>query len=153
MGPRPYRLVFYAESNGDEPVARWLRELPEVERYALGSAMDGLLQQGGPLLAFLRPQYCSSLGGGLYEFRLEDVTEELLRELGKRPRHALLAARSRNLFRVFFHPFGNRLLLLLAGYDKAKRPSATYQGQQIRLARKRLADWQRRQPPTRRRGT
>ncbi len=110
MGPRPYTLVFYAEPNGDEPVARWLRELPDVERYALGSAMDGLLQQGGPLLP------------------------------------------TRNLFRVFFHPFGRRLLLLLVGYDKAKRPSPTYQGQQVRLARKRLATWQERQDLIRRQG-
>ena len=45
------------------------------------------------------------------------------------------------LFRVFFHPHGNKLLLLLVAYNKAKHPSPSYQNAQIRLARKRLADW------------
>lgn len=93
----------------------------------------------------LRPQYCSSLGGGLYEFRLEDVSEELLRQLGKKVRKALIRVPVKALFRVFFHPHGNRLLLLLAAYDKAKHTSPTFQNKQISLARKRLTDWQARQ--------
>jgi len=31
------------------------------------------------------------------------------------------------LFRVFFHPHGDKVLLLLGGYDKAKHSSSTYQ--------------------------
>ena len=150
LAPRPYRLEFYQDTGGDAPVERWLQELSAIERYALGSAMDGLLQQIGPELAMLRPQYCSSLAGGLYEFRLEDVSEELLRQLGKKPRAALLRAPIKALFRVFFHPHGNRLLLLLGAYDKAKHPSTTYQGKQIKLARKRLAQWQARRQRGRR---
>lgn len=145
MASRPYRLEFYEGADGDVPVLRWLQALPEIEAYALGSAMDGLLQQTGPELALLRPQYCSSLGGGLFEFRLEDVSEDMLRHLGKKTRPAVLRVPVKVLFRVFFHPHGNRVLLLLAGYDKAKHPSRTYQDKQIKLARKRLADWQVRQ--------
>jgi DNA-binding XRE family transcriptional regulator len=72
--PAPYQLEFYVDAAGNSPVERWFQELEEVEAYALGSALDGLLQESGPLLCFLRPQYASSLGRGLYEFRLEDVT-------------------------------------------------------------------------------
>ena len=104
--------------------------------------MDGLLQQSGPLLCVLRPQYASSLGGGLYEFRFQDLTEDLLRQLGKKARRSLLESPQKVLFRVFFHPHGDKVLLLLGGYDKAKHSSSTYQNAQIQIARKRLADWQ-----------
>src|SRR5258707_15254317 len=81
MPLRPYRLAFYVDVRGDSPVERWLQQLDPVAAYALGSAMDGLLQQSGALLCVLRPQYASSLGGGLYEFRFQDLTEDLLRQL------------------------------------------------------------------------
>ncbi len=141
MPPRPYRLAFYVDARGDSPVERWLQELDPVAAYALGSAMDGLLQQSGPLLCVLRPQYASSLGGGLYEFRFQDLTEDLLRQLGKKARRSLLEAQQKVLFRVFFHPRGDKVLLLLGGYDKAKHSSPRYQSAQIQLARKRLSDW------------
>jgi hypothetical protein len=123
-------------------VAYHAEELDPVAAYALGSAMDGLLQQSGPLLCVLQPQYASSLGGGLFEFRFQDLTEDLLRQLGKKARRSLLEAQQKVLFRVFFHPHGDNVLLLLGGYDKAKHSSPTYQNTQIQLARKRLADWQ-----------
>src|SRR5205823_9143953 len=95
MPPRPYRLAFYLDARGDSPVERWLEELDPVAAYALGSAMAGLLLQSGPLLCVLRPQYASSLGGGLYEFRFQDLTEDLLRQLGKKARGACSSPRRR----------------------------------------------------------
>ena len=117
MTLRPYRLEFYTDPNGDSPVERWFQELEAVEAYALGSAMDGLLQQSGALLCVLRPQYASSLGGGLYEFRFQDLTLDLLQQLGKKARRSLLQTQKKVLFRVFFHAYGDKVLLLLGGYD------------------------------------
>lgn len=142
MPPRPYRLEFYEDEKGDSPVERWFESLAVQEAYVLGSAMDGLLQQSGPLLCTLRPQYAKALGDGLYEFRLQDLSADLLVQLGKKPRHELLKALPKMLFRVFFHVHGEKVILLLAGYDKAKNPSPTFQNKQIQLARKRLASWQ-----------
>jgi len=51
-------------------------------------------------------------------------------------------AKQKVLFRVFFHPHGDKVLLLLGGYHNAKHTSSTHQNAQIQLARKRLADWQ-----------
>jgi hypothetical protein len=48
------------------------------------------------------------------------------------------------LLRVFCHAYGNRVVLLLAGYDKGEQPSARWQSAEIALARKRLKDWQQR---------
>ena len=45
------------------------------------------------------------------------------------------------LLRVFCHAHGDRIILLLAGYDKGERPNARYQQAQIGLARSRLKAW------------
>ncbi len=49
------------------------------------------------------------------------------------------------MLRVFFHPHGDKLILLLGGYDKGARPSAKRQQAEIEIARKRLAHWRERQ--------
>jgi hypothetical protein len=48
--------------------------------------------------------------------------------------------------RVFCHAHGDKVVLLLAGYDKAERPNARYQQAQISLAKARLKDWRSRHP-------
>jgi hypothetical protein len=45
---------------------------------------------------------------------------------------------------VFCHAHGDRLILLLGGYDKGADPSARRQQREIATARARLADYQRR---------
>jgi hypothetical protein len=49
------------------------------------------------------------------------------------------------LIRIFFHPHGRKLILLLSGYDKAEQSSKTYQNQQIEAARKLLSHWKQKQ--------
>jgi hypothetical protein len=46
---------------------------------------------------------------------------------------------------VFVHFHGDRVILLLGGYDKGRDPSDRKQQRQITRARKNLAEWQRRQ--------
>jgi hypothetical protein len=43
--------------------------------------------------------------------------------------------------RAFCHAHGDRIVLLLAGYDKGERPSACHQQEQIELAKTRLKTW------------
>ena len=145
MPPRPYRLAFYLDARGDSPVERWLQELDPVAAYALGSAMDGLLQQSGPLLCVLRPQYASSLGGGLYEFRFQDLTEDLLRQLGKKARRSLLESPQKVLFRVFFHPHGDKVLLLSAA---TTRPSIRARPTRMPRSRSHESAWRTGRPGT-----
>jgi len=47
---------------------------------------------------------------------------------------------------VFCHAYGNRVVLLLGGYDKGADPSPRRQNEEIALTRARLGDWRRRQP-------
>lgn len=129
-----FELEFYEDENGDQPVRRWLREeLTLAKRKALGYAMSSVLQDLG--VAVCSTEYGKQLGGGLFEFRLRRD----LRERGE------TGAAGRILLRVFCHAHGQKLVLLLAGYDKGEQPSPRRQQSEIALARARLKNWQRRQ--------
>ena len=51
------------------------------------------------------------------------------------------------LLRVFCHAYGDRITLLLGGYDKGEDPSEKRQERAIAEARRRLEAWRRRQRP------
>lgn len=134
-----YELEFYEDEHGDAPVLRWLREeLTPAKRQALGYAMQVVLQRLG--VAVCGTEFGRPLGGGMFRLR-SDLRERV------RPREKS----GRILFRVFCHAHGDRLILLLAAYDKGEDPSPRRQDSEIALARARLRDWQRRQAATRRR--
>jgi phage-related protein len=136
-----FKLDFYEDEHGDEPVLRWLREqLTPTQRRAIGVAMTEILQAEG--MGVCRTSYGKQLGGGLFEFRLRHDAAEILRSVGKSPRPEVSSERI--LLRVFCHAYGDRVVLLLGGYDKGADPSAKRQQQEIATARKRLADFKRR---------
>jgi phage-related protein len=118
-----FRLEFYEDPAGAQPVREWLRkELSSEQRRTVGAAMLNILQEQG--IEVCGSAFGRQLGGGLFEFRL--------RETGLR-------------VRIFCHAYGDRLILLLAGYDKGMDPSERRQNREIAQARARLAEWLRRQ--------
>jgi hypothetical protein len=105
------------------------------KRRALGHAMNEVLQQLG--VAVCGTEFGKQLGGGLFEFRLRrDLREGASSGGGKI---------ERILLRVFCHAQGDRVILLVGGYDKGEHPSPRRQNAEIELARARLREWQRRQ--------
>jgi hypothetical protein len=48
------------------------------------------------------------------------------------------------LLRVYCHAFGDKIVLLLAAYDKLASPSKKRESREIALARERLAEFRRR---------
>lgn len=137
-----FTLEFYSDAVGDQPVLRWLREgLTPTQRRAIGVAMAEILQVEG--VGVCRGAYGKQLGDGLFEFRLRHDAAEILRSLGKAARNE--PRRERILLRVFCHAHGNRLILLLGGYDKGADPSPKRQQREITEARRRLSDYRRRQ--------
>ena len=78
------------------------------------------------------------------EFRLDQDASQVLARKGKRARAEIFEP-AKILLRVFCHAHGDRIVLLLAGYDKGERPSSRYQQEQIELARARLKAWKVRQ--------
>ena len=142
MISRLYTLEFYEDEEGHQPVLDWLRRLPPRKRRAIGVAMFEILQHEGPHV--VGTNFGKGLGGGLFEFRLDQDAAQVLARKGRIARPETADA-SRILLRVFCHAHGDRIVLLLGGYDKGDRPSTRHQQSQIELSRTRLRDWKARQ--------
>jgi hypothetical protein len=136
-----FTLEFYEDENGDQPVLQWLREdLTPTQRRAIGVALREILEHEG--IGVCRTAYGKQLGEGLFEFRLRHDAAEILRSVGKEARPE--AGGERILLRIFCHAYGDRIILLLGGYDKGTDPSAKRQQKEIATARKRLTDFRQR---------
>jgi|SRR5450755_3054939 hypothetical protein len=77
--PRKIPLVFFRTATGSEPVREWLKDLPQVERRAVGE--DLLKAQwrwpvGMPL--------CRPMGSGIWEVRTDLPTRRTSRVSGLR---------------------------------------------------------------------
>jgi hypothetical protein len=135
-----YEIEFYEDEHGDAPVLRWLREdLSPRKRRALGTAMRRVLQL--LVVGVCGTEFGKQLGKGLFEFRLRGTDLLKVAPAGS-PGDP---AEAKMLLRVFCHAHGERLILLVGGYDKGEHPSPRRQIAEIALARKRLKDWQQRQ--------
>jgi len=93
---------------------------------------------------------------GVYEFRLRMTGKAVINLEAEI--HGINEAEARARFggdrsedillRVFFHPHGDKLILLLGGYDKGKDASGKRQQAEIRLAVSRLREFRRRRGAT-----
>mgnify|MGYP001577896557 FL=1 len=123
------------------PVLEWMRGLDPHLRRAVGVALREVLQRHG--IEVCRGEWGRHLGGGIFEFRVRHSADEVIAMFTERaPRREPF--RGRIALRVFVHAHGEKLLLLLGGYDKAADPSERRQDEEIELARKRLRDHRRR---------
>jgi hypothetical protein len=111
------------------------------KRRAIGVAMFEILQYEGPDI--VGTNFGKGLGGGLFEFRLDQDAAQVLARKAKKARPEGESAKI--LLRVFCHAHGDQIVLLLGGYDKGERPSARHQQSQIELTRTRLKAWKARQ--------
>ena len=117
-GRRGYRLEFFEDAKGRKPALDWIYGLERRKRRALGTAMREVLEEQG--IGVCGTPYGRQLGQGLFEFRLHE--QELL-------------------LRVLCHAYGDRVVLLLGGYDKGESPSDKRQEREIAEARRRLRAW------------
>lgn len=117
------RLEFYEDEDGGKPVLTWItNELDRYTRRVLGTAMRQILQERG--IDICGSPFGRQLGDGLFEFRLREANV---------------------LIRLFCHAYGERVILLLGGYDKSQDPSRRRQMAEIAEARSRLRTWRQRQ--------
>jgi len=130
-----YKLEFFAEDDGTKPVLAWIKnDLTATQRRAVGTAMRRVLQVNG--VGVCSSPWGRQLGDGLFEFRVRLTGRQLLSEGWARP--GSIDASERILLRVFCHAHGDRLILLLGGYDKGSAPAKSRQSTQITTARARL---------------
>ena len=136
----PFQIEFYDDPDTrTEPVREWmLEDLTRYQRRALGVALYELLQRRG--VDVCAGEYGKALGQGLFEFRLRhDADEIVAMHTGQTPKGE--ADEGRVLLRVFCHAFGDRIILLVGGYDKAADPGTRRQAKEIEIARKRLREF------------
>jgi hypothetical protein len=130
-----YELEFFAEDDGTKPVLAWIKnDLTATQRRALGAAMRHVLQVNG--VHVCSTTWGRPLGGGLFEFRVRRTGAQMI-NIGWAKRSGINSS-ERILLRVFCHAHGDKLILLLGGYDKGSTPGKSKQASQIALARRRL---------------
>ena len=141
QGLGEYEVEFFGETDDDDgPVLTWIKkDLTPLQRRALGKAMEHVLQRLGVSVCGTR--FGRQLGGGLFEFRLQESAEEILFQFGLLGENQVPPEHERILLRVFCHAYGQKIVLLLHGYDKGKDPSERQQASEIEEARRRLASW------------
>ena len=142
MAESPFTLEFYRSPDGKEPARDWMRRRLSVDkRRALAAALRLILARQG--VGVCATPYGRQLGRGLFEFRLDEDEATLLHKWSPdaiAARHPTLPGRS-VLLRVFCHATGDRVILILGGYDKGRSPSPRKQQREIALARARLKDF------------
>jgi putative component of toxin-antitoxin plasmid stabilization module len=144
-----YTPEFFEDDDGSEPVLDWLRKLSGYKRRAATAAIEHILARQGA--GVCRSGWGKWVQGvdGVFELRIRQDYGTILRNAGLPiPDDEADEAAERHpdiLLRIFCHAHGNRMVLLLAGYDKGKEPQDRRQTKEAKLAEKRLKRWRQRQ--------
>jgi putative component of toxin-antitoxin plasmid stabilization module len=128
-----WTIEFFADDQGRQPAREWMQSLDPVKRAAAIAAIETQLTAMG--LDICATEHGKHLGEGLFEFRIrhdEEVIRQKVGDEGGSKRAGKI------LLRIFCHAYGERIVLLLGGYDKGVSPSGKRQEREIATARKRL---------------
>lgn len=122
----------------DKGFERFYLALAPYEQAVVEAALTTVLAVHG--IAAFDGGWGKPLGGGLFEFRIQRSLESILTLAGAEP---LIEARSgaRVSIRIFCTFHGDKIVLLLHGYDKGRDPSARRQQKEIARARAMLKKW------------
>jgi hypothetical protein len=134
----PWKIQFFADDGGRQPAREWLQSLPPDKRVAAIAAVELVLSELGPDVC--STEYGKHLGKGLFEFRIRHNENVIRSKAGKGGEEK--RAGEPILLRIFCHAYGERILLLLGGYDKGTAPNARRQQREIEKARKRLRSFE-----------
>lgn len=137
-----WKIEFYEDAQGRRPVEKWLDRLSDQKAEAATIALSHVLAINAMSLA--STAWLKSLGSGLFEFRIRHTKAQIQNMYSEAHQKLPFEAVS-VLLRIFVAFEGDRVILLLGAYDKGKNDSASFQQEQIGIARKRLKDWKRRQ--------
>ena len=139
--PAKWTVEFYEDAQGRRPVEKWIDGLSDQKAQAVIVALQEVLAVNGINLA--SGAWLKSLGSGLYEFRIRHSASEI-QGMYKTANRGLVGGAEAILLRIFVAFEGQKLIVLLGGYDKGKNDKQGFQQAQIEIARKRLRDWKRR---------
>ncbi|HEV3000721.1 MAG TPA: hypothetical protein VGW75_08280 [Solirubrobacteraceae bacterium] len=137
----PWDVEFFEDDEGRQPARTFIERLTPDKRAALIAAIELILAVRGPDVC--KSEFGKALGHGLFEFRVRHDEATITRRAGVEP--SAKSGRSDVLLRMFFCVYGERVVLLLGGYDKGADPAARRQSREIEAARKRLRSFKLRQ--------
>jgi hypothetical protein len=118
--------------NGQIPYLTFRDSLNPYESELLDLCVEEILARAG--INVCETNWGKALGAGLYEFRINRSINALVNHLGIEPPGEYKGDRTK-LLRVFFTVEGQKIILLLSGYDKGKDPSRRKQQRMIEAAR------------------
>lgn len=136
-GPGEWTLRVYEALDGTRPFEALLAGLDEYRREVLVIALRTVLARQGHNVC--SSEWGKALRQGLYEFRVRKSLSVLCHAAGLEV-PAGIRADQQVLLRVFFAVEGQRVVLLLGGYDKGADPSEKRQEREIAMARRLLAE-------------
>ena len=134
--PEPFEAA-----DGTIPFERFINDLSDFKFIAIDTAIDRVLSVRG--LDLIRTEWLKALGRGLHEFRVRHDAAEIAHMCGGDPPQAA-APTDKILLRVFVHFYGDKMILLLGGYDKGEDPKVRRQQREIAEARRLLAQFEER---------
>jgi hypothetical protein len=142
-----WTLEPFEADDGSVPFQVFVDELSDFKFVALDAALERVLATRG--LDLVRTEWLKALGDGLHEFRVRHDADEIAGMFGGEP-PTVSAPHEKVLLRVFVHFYGDKIVLLLGGYDKGKDPKERRQQREIAAARKMLTQFKERQRRQRR---
>lgn len=150
-----WEIEFFEDELGRQPAREFLLGLDTPKRMAMIAALECFLEPRG--LEVCATEFGRQLGDGLFEFRVRHDEPTVRRKAGQDHDGGNPSGSKEVLLRMFCHAHGDKLVLLLGGYDKGADPSPRRQSREIALARKRLRSFRlrhkRRSQGSKRRGT
>ena len=135
--PEPFEA-----DDGTIPFERFVDDLSDVKFIALDTAIDRVLSVRG--IDLVRTEWLKALGEGLHEFRVRHEADEIVRMFGGETPE-IDGQPEKVLLRVFVHFHGQKVVLLLGGYDKGDDPKERRQQREIIEARRLLGQFKERQ--------
>jgi hypothetical protein len=130
--------VPFVADDGAVPFRRFVDDLSDFKFVALDTAVVRVLSLRGIDLA--DTEWLKALGQGLHEFRVRHDAGEIAHMFGG-DAPTVTPPAAKILLRVFVHFYGERMILLLGGYDKGDDPTSRRQQREAARARRRLAQF------------
>ncbi|MBX9470385.1 hypothetical protein [Microcella sp.] len=122
----------------DASFERFYLSLKPYEQAVVEAALTTVLKVHG--IASFDGGWGKPLGDGLFEFRIQRSLDAILTLAGSEATGTTASGR-RISIRIFCTFHGDRIVLLLHGYDKGRDPSSRRQQKEIARARAVLKKW------------
>jgi putative component of toxin-antitoxin plasmid stabilization module len=141
-----WTLEPFEADDGSIPFERFVNDLSNFKVDAVTAAIDRILTVQG--IGLVRTEWLKPLGDGLHEFRVRHTAAEVARLFGGLDVAPPAGPTEKVLLRVFVHFHGQKIILLLGGYDKGDDPKERRQQREIQSARRLLTQFRERQRRT-----